>query len=182
MSQALIIIDVQNDYFPGGAMELADMETAAGNCRRLLRSFRRQSNPVYHVQHLSVREGAGFFIPGTPGCEIHSLVQPESNEMLITKHFPNAFRDTTLEEKLKTADITSLVICGAMSHMCIDTTTRAAFDLGFKCTLIDDACTTRDLQFKERIIPAVDVHAAFMAALSTPFARIQNTRAFLDGD
>lgn len=179
MSQALIIIDVQNDYFPDGKMELVEMETAARNCGQLLQTFRRNSLPVYHVQHLSIREGAGFFIPGTHGCEIHTSVLPENDEPVISKHFPNAFRDTPLEEQLRTSDIDELVICGAMSHMCIDTTTRAAFDLGFQCRLISDACATRDLQFGERTIPAADVHAAFMAALGTPFAVIDTTQAYL---
>ena len=180
MSSALIIIDVQNDYFPGGKMELVDMEAAAQNCSRLLQASRSHGLPVFHVQHLSTREGAGFFIPGTPGCEIHPSVRPENGEPVITKHFPNAFRDTPLEEQLRASGTDELVICGAMSHMCIDTTTRAAFDLGFKCRLISDACATRDLKFGERTIPAADVHAAFMAALGTPFAEIDTTRAYLE--
>ena len=180
MTQALIIIDVQNDYFNGGAMELVGMEAAAENCARLLQAFRHQDQSVYHIQHLSLREGAGFFIPGTPGCKIHPSVQPEGVEAVITKHFPNAFRDTSLEDMLRSAGISELVLCGAMSHMCIDTTTRAAFDLGFSCTLIDDACATRDLQFGERVVRAADVHAAFMAALSVPFAAVTHTRGFLE--
>jgi nicotinamidase-related amidase len=73
------------------------------------------------------------------------------------------------------------VIAGAMSHMCIDATTRAAFDHGFKCTVAADACATRALEFGGRTIPARDVHAAFMAALAMPYARISSTDDIVAG-
>ena len=181
MQKALILIDVQNDYFAGGAMPLARMEEAAHNCRRLLEGFRSRNLPVIHVQHLSVREGATFFIPGTPGCDIHGSVAPGENEKCLSKHYPNAFRETGLEAYLRRQKIDELVICGAMSHMCIDTSVRAAFDLGYPCTVIADACATRELDFSGRKVAAEDVHAAFMAALSLPFATILTTTEFLPG-
>jgi nicotinamidase-related amidase len=64
-----------------------------------------------------------------------------------------------------------------MSHMCIDATTRAAFDLGFKCSVAEDACATRALEFGGRALPARDVHAAFMAALASPYAKVASTDA-----
>ena len=91
---------------------------------------------------------------------------------MITKHFPNAFRDTGLLDALRSGGVTDLLIAGAMSHMCIDATTRAAFDLGFGCTVASDACATRDLSFAGETIPAAQVHAAFMAALAVPYARV----------
>lgn len=172
---ALIIVDVQNDYFPGGAMELADMDAAAANCRRLLCFFRDHRLPLFHIQHVATREDAAFFIPNTPGCAIHESVFPLENEAVVTKHFPNSFRETRLDILLKEKAINELVICGAMSHMCIDTTARAAFDLGYKCHVVWDACATRDLVFNGRRVKAADVHAAFMAALSAPFAQISAT-------
>jgi nicotinamidase-related amidase len=93
MPTGLIIVDVQNDYFSGGAMELAGMEDAAAQCAKLLDTFRAASLPVFHVQHLSTRPGAGFFVPDTTGCEIHHGMQPRTGEALITKHYPSAFRD-----------------------------------------------------------------------------------------
>ena len=100
---------------------------------------------------------------------------------MIQKNFPNSFRDTVLLETLRDDDIERLVICGAMSHMCIDATTRAAFDLGFSCIVVSDACATRDLQFEGRTIPARDVHAAFMAALSVPYASVVTARELAVG-
>ena len=179
MSKGLIIVDVQNDYFAGGAMELVGMDAAAANCARLLDACREARVPIFHVQHLSTRPGAGFFVPDTPGCEIHSSVQPASGEAHIVKHFPSAFRDTDLRQLLQLSGIGELVICGAMTHMCIDTTVRAAFDHGYQCQLIADACATRDLEFEGRRVAAADVQAGFMAALSMPFAQVMSTSEFV---
>ena len=179
MTKGLIIVDVQNDYFPGGSMELVDMDAAASRCHMLLQQFRSEQLPVFHIQHLSTRPGAGFFVPDTPGCEIHHSLQPLAGEAHIVKHFPSAFRDTDLHELLGLSGIDELVICGAMSHMCIDTTVRAAFDLGYRCQVIADACATRDLEFNDQTVTASDVQTAFMAALSMPFAQVSSTAEYL---
>lgn len=172
MKTGLVIVDIQNDYFANGNMEVVGMEAAAANASRLLAGFRSAGQPLYHVQHFSIRPGATFFLPDTPGVEIHETVKPKPGEPLVQKHFPNAFRETTLLETVRKDGVEHLVICGAMSHMCIDATTRAAFDLGFKCTVIEDACATRDLTFHGERVAAKDVHAAFMAALSVPYASV----------
>jgi len=179
MKKGLIIIDVQNDYFKGGAMELVGMENAAENCRRLLDNFRAEGLPIFHVQHFSIQDGATFFIPHTNGCEIHERVTPKENEVLIRKNFPSAFRDTGLHDALQKSRVTELVVCGAMSHMCIDTTVRAAFDLGYSCRVISDACATRNLEFEGKMIQASDVHASFMASLQAPFATVMTAEEFL---
>lgn len=181
MKQGLIIIDVQNDYFQGGNMELVAMEVAADNCQQLLNRFRQEQAPIFHIQHLSVRAGSSFFVPGTQGCEINERVKPEADEPVVVKNFPNAFRDTELQNLLQKAGIEQLVVCGAMSHMCVDTTVRAAFDLGYNCQLISDACATRDLEFEGRSLPASVVHDAFMASLNGLFAVLSTTQEFLDG-
>ncbi len=180
MKKCLVIIDVQNDYFKGGNMELVGMENAAENCRRLLNSFREKKAPIFHIRHLAVREGATFFVPNTEGSEIHETVKPEDNESLVVKHFPSAFRETELNDLLQKAGVKELVICGAMTHMCIDTTVRAAFDLGYVCNVISDACATRDLEFEGKIVKASEVQAAFMASLKVPFARVLTAKNFLE--
>ncbi|MGH8681985.1 MAG: cysteine hydrolase family protein [Burkholderiales bacterium] len=179
MTTALLLVDIQNDYFPGGAMALERMDAAAANAARLLAAFRERGQPAFHVRHLSVRPGATFFVPGTPGAEIHPAVAPRAGEPLVEKNFPNSFRGTDLEQRLRAAAVDGVVIAGAMSHMCIDATTRAAFDHGFKCTVAEDACATRALEFGGRSLPAGDVHAAFMAALAVPYAKITSTDACL---
>ena len=181
MKSALILIDIQNDYFPGGAMELAGMNQAAAGAREVLEACRKARRPVFHVQHLALGPGAAFFRPGTPGAEIHASVHPLPGEALVRKHYPNAFRDTGLLEVLQGAGVDEVIIAGAMSHMCIDATTRAAFDFGFTCTVIHDACATRDLAFAGRTIPAAQVHGAFMAALGMGYARVVSLEDFLRG-
>ncbi len=179
MKQGLIIVDVQNDYFIGGTMELVAMDATASNCAKLLDSFRKKQTPIFHVQHIATREGATFFVPNTHGCEIHESVKPYENEPVVVKNYPNSFRETDLHEILKQAGVEEVVICGAMTHMCIDTTTRAAFDLGFKCHVISDACATRNLEFNDQVVKATDVQNAFMAALSVPFAQVLSTEQYL---
>jgi len=181
MKSALILIDIQNDYFPGGAMELAGMTQAATQARKLLDASRRDRRPLFHVQHIALGPGATFFRPDTPGVEIHESVRPIPGEALIQKHYPNALRDTGLLEALKNTGVEEVVIGGAMSHMCVDATTRAAFDFGFSCTVIHDACATRDLVFEGLTIPAAQVHGAFMAALGMRYARVMSVKDFLGG-
>ena len=112
---------------------------------KLIEAFRGKGLPVIHVQHISTRPGASFFIPDTKGVEIHPSVSPEAGETVIRKNFPNSFRETPLLQHLRDNDITRLVIAGMMTQMCIDTTVRAAADLGFACSLAHDACATRAL-------------------------------------
>ena len=173
MKTALLLIDIQNDYFPGGKMELVESIQAAAAAARLLGAFRRQKWPVYHVRHISSRPTATFFLPDTPGAEIHDSLRPLAVEPVITKHFPNSFRETDLLERLRDDSVGSLLICGMMSHMCVEATTRAAFDLGFSCIVTHDACATRELAFNGVIVPAAHVHASSMAALGAVYAQVK---------
>ena len=175
MNTALLIIDIQNDYFPGGAMELAGSVEAGAKAGKLIEAFRGKGLPVIHVQHISTRPGASFFVPDTKGVEIHASVAPQAGETIIQKNFPNSFRDTPLLQHLHDRDITRLVVAGMMTQMCIDSTVRAAADLGFACSLAHDACATRDLSFGGVTVPAASVQAAFLAALNGLFARVQTT-------
>jgi nicotinamidase-related amidase len=179
MKTTLLLIDWQNDYFPGGRMELVDIEAAAARAQSLLMAFRKSGRPIFHVQHLALGPEATFFLPDTPGVEIHATLQPLPKEPVIQKHFPNSFRKTGLLEAFCRAGIEDLVICGAMSHMCIDATTRAAFDYGLRCQVIHDACGTRNLVFKGLEVPAAQVHAAFMAALQARYGQVLSLEEFL---
>ncbi|NLD67486.1 MAG: cysteine hydrolase [Limnobacter sp.] len=172
MTQALLIVDIQNDYFPGGAMPLEGSPEAAANAGALLAAFRDKGLPVVHVQHISNRPGAGFFLPDTEGAEIHESVRPLPGEKLVRKHTPNSFRDTDLLDHLKQSGVERLVVAGMMTHMCIDATVRAAFDHGLACSLAGDACATRALTLGDRTIPAAQVHDAFLAALGGLYAKL----------
>ena len=168
---ALLIIDIQNDYFPGGKMELEGADAAAARAGLALKKFRDQGLPIVHVRHLSVRPGSTFFIPGTAGAEIHKKVQPEAGETVVEKNFPNSFRNTSLESTLEKQGIKNLVVAGMMTHMCVDASVRQAADLGYKVTLIGNACATRAQSYGGESVPARQVHAAFLAALNGFYAK-----------
>lgn len=174
MHSALLLIDIQNDYFPGGAMQLEGSRDAGQRAAALLAAFRGKGLPVIHVQHVSTRPGATFFLPDTEGVEIHHSVAPRDGEAVVRKHFPNSFRETPLLDQLREQRVTDLVIAGMMTHMCVDTTVRAAFDLGFVIQLAHDACATRALSFGGSTVAAADVQAAFMASLNGLFAKVRS--------
>ena len=173
--RALVIIDIQNDYFPGGAMELEGADAAGANAAKAIASFRQGGVPVFHVRHLSVRPGSTFFIPGTRGAEIHASVAPRPGEPVVEKNFPNSFRNTGLDKQLKDLNVKSLVVAGMMTHMCVDATVRQAADLGYGVTLLGDACATREQSYGGEKVPARQVHAAFLAALNGFYAKVIKT-------
>ncbi|MBF0496769.1 MAG: cysteine hydrolase [Deltaproteobacteria bacterium] len=180
MNTALLLVDIQQDYFPGGRMELIGSTAASQEARRLLMTFREKNLPIIHVQHISTREGATFFLPDTEGINFHKNVTPRPNETIIEKHYPNSFRETELRNTLEGKNIQQLTICGMMSHMCIDATVRAAFDDGYNCIVAHDACATRNLTFNGVDIPAEHVHAGFMAALGSVYAQVLHAETIID--
>ncbi len=179
MKTSLLIIDIQNDYFPGGKMEAEGSVEAAANAAKILSSFRAGGLPVAHIQHLSIRPGSTFFLPDTEGVRIYRDVEPLPGEAVFQKYYPNAFRKTFLLDHLRKENVSGLVVCGMMTHMCVDASVRAAFDLGLRCTVISDACATRGLRYQGTTIPAGQVHGAFLAALATVYARVLTTADFL---
>ena len=180
MITCILLVDLQNDYFPGGNMELVDIERAAANARLLLNEYRKTEQPVIHIQHISMHQGATFFLPETNGAKINATVAAQRDEIVVVKNYPNSFRDTPLLELLKQRKISDIVVCGAMSHMCIDATVRAAFDFGFNCIVAEDACATKSLAFNDKSINASEVHASFMAALSGSYANVISTKEIIE--
>jgi nicotinamidase-related amidase len=176
--KALVVIDLQRDYFSGGKSELPGIERVVAQAAGLIDLFRSHGLPVIHVRHLEKDPAVGFLLEGTPGSEIEPRVAPAGQDLLITKNWPNAFRDTTLARILHVLGAGELVFCGAMSNMCIDATVRAAFDLGFRCTVIDDACAASDLEFNGVTIPSTHVQGAFMGALAAAYGEVLDFRTF----
>lgn len=165
---ALLIIDIQEFYFPGGRMQLENPEVAGMNAGLLLDLFRGKELPVYHVRH-------NF----EPGGNIHPYVKPLPGESVFSKDQVNVFMDTDLLQSLQKDSIEKLVICGMQTHMCVEAAVRAAHDLGFTCLLASDACTTRALQFEEHIIPADNVHFSTLNTLQGSYAKVSNTEEII---
>ena len=182
MKTALLIVDVQNDYFPQGKNVLVGSLEASIRINRLIDEFRKKNLEIIYIQHIAQSQTATFFLPGTDGVEIHRNVYPKEEDKLFVKHFPNSFRETGLDEYCKSIEIDTLVIVGMMTHMCIDTTVRAGFDLGYKIIVLSDCCATKDLEIGGVIIKAADVQPAYMAALNGTFAEVRTLGEYLKGE
>lgn len=180
MKTTLLLIDIQNEYFPGGKNPLEGSLEASLQARKLLEHFRHRLQPCIFIQHIATRPGKTTFLPGTDGILIHENIRPLDGEFVIQKHYPNSFRDTTLLETLHSLETERLVIGGMMTHMCVDTTVRAAYDLGFECWLAHDACATRALQFEDQTAPASQVHLSFLAAINGTFAKVLKTDQIIE--
>ncbi|MGZ9704621.1 cysteine hydrolase family protein [Pseudomonas sp. GNP013] len=165
--QALILIDIQNDYFPQGKWPLVDVDAAADKAAQVLQAFRQAGDAVIHVRHEFTAEDAPFFTPGSEGAQLHPKALNEGSEPVVLKHFVNAFREADLRALLERRSITDVVVV------------RAAADLGYKVTVIHDACATRDLEFNGKVIPATQVHDAYMAALAFGYASVVSADEYL---
>lgn len=179
MKTALLIIDIQNDYFEGGTMTLVGSEKASINARRILDKFRLENLPIVHIQHVALSPTATFFLPRTHGAEIHNNVNPIETEKVVIKHYPNSFRETGLLDYLRSLNITDLVICGMMTQMCVDATVRAAKDYGFNLVVIGDACATKDLEINGEKVKAAEIQNSFLAALNYFYSEVKTTAQYL---
>jgi nicotinamidase-related amidase len=167
--RALIIIDIQDFYFPGGDAELVEPGKAAANAGKILEVFRENGELVIHIRHNY-----------EPGGTINKAVAPAEGEKVISKNYANSFRETELLDYLKENEIKELVITGMQTHMCVEATTRAASDYGYQCTVVSDACTTRDLKFGDRVTGWEDVHYSTLSTLKGGYAKIVDTQQFLE--
>lgn len=174
--RAILVVDIQNEYFPGGNLPLVGIEKAAANAAKVVAAARQQGDLVVNIRHEV--PGAPIFVPGSKGVEIHSSVAPADGEPVIVKNFANSFRNTDLKDVLDRNGVTDVVVVGAMSHMCVDATTRAANDLGYNTTTVHDACATRDLEFNGVTAPAAEVHTSIMAALAFAYGAVVSTAEF----
>ncbi len=165
MAHGVLVIDIQQDYFAGGAHPLVDPDAAAVVARSVVDDARARGDRVVHMQHLATEPDATFFVPGTPGAEIHPLLAPVDGEQVLVKHAPNSFVGTGLADTLAGHGIDELTVVGMMSSMCVDATSRAALDLGLSVTIVENGCAAPDLVFRQETVPGRTVHAAFMAAL-----------------
>lgn len=180
-TRALILIDIQNDYFADGKWPLHGIDAATENAVRVLAAARAAGDTVVHVRHEFQGDSAPFFAAGSAGAHIHGSVQPLAEESVVLKHQVNSFRDTDLKARLDKAGVEQVTLVGAMSHMCIDAAARASADYGYATTVIHDACATRDQEFDGKHVPAPQVQAAYMAALAFAYATVTSTEQYLAG-
>jgi nicotinamidase-related amidase len=179
--RAVVVVDLQNEYLPTGKLALAGIHDALEHAALVIADARTKGDLVIHIRHESTDLDAPLFTPGTVAVQIHDTVAPAQGEPVIVKNFPNAFRKTDLKALLDDHGVDGVTVIGAMSHMCIDATTRAACDFGYKTTVVHDACATRDLEFGGQTVPAAQVHAAFMSALAFAYASVVSVDDYLAG-
>jgi nicotinamidase-related amidase len=178
MSKALLIVDIQNDYFEGGSNPLTGPKQAARNAAKLQTHFLQKGDPVIVIRHDAGPESS-FFKTGSEGAEVNEMIDTKQCKVITKKH-PNSFLETKLSEELGKLGVKQLTITGMMTHMCIDATVRAASDLGYDCTVIADACATKTLEMQGRTVSAPDVQMAFLAALASAYAAVKNTDEYLE--
>lgn len=176
MSEVLILIDIQNMYFCEGNYKLYEPEKAGKKAAEVLEKFRNENKPVIHVKHMFNVEGME---DGEYRLDFNECVKPENNEIIVSKNYPSSFLKTDLKDKLDKLKADKLVIAGMMTHMCIDTTVRAAQDYGYEVTVIHDACTTKDLKWNGKTIKAETVHDSIMASLQGMFAEVVSCEEFM---
>jgi nicotinamidase-related amidase len=155
LKTALLIVDIQNFYFPVDGPGLVNAEQASLIAKEILQIFRDKKQLVVHVRHRSLK-----------GSEIHKNVEPLPNEKIITKEEVNCFLRTDLLAFLTGTNITRLVIIGMQTQMCLEAAVRAAHDYGFECIVVQEACATRDLRFGGKVVKAEDVQASTLATIS----------------
>jgi nicotinamidase-related amidase len=163
---AYIIIDIQNDYFPGGKLELLNSAKAAENAKNVLSYMRKKKIDIIHIRHENEGSKATFFIPGTTGAEIHSSVTPLKNEPVFLKHKPSSFIGTALEEELKKNGITHLVISGMQSNVCVQSTTLEALTKGYTVTVLKDSIAAKNEELHKKAVSEMKEQGAEIALSS----------------
>ncbi|WP_047539289.1 cysteine hydrolase family protein [Methylotenera versatilis] len=165
---ALIMVDCQNTY-RRGVMQLTNVEPAILEAQKLLTMARDLKAPAIHIQH-DAGVGTPYDITADIGA-ISTEVAPKNGEAVVIKNYPNSFWHTSLEAQLKALGVENIVLAGFMTHMCINSTARGAFNLGFKPTIVASACTTRSLSgVNGKVIDAQTMHDSALAAARDLFA------------
>lgn len=178
-NRAVIVVDLQNEYLPSGKLPLVGIDAAVSNAARIIDATRSSGDILVHVRHESPTADAPIFAAGSDNVKIIEAVAPREGETVVVKQYPNAFRETALKAMLDEQGVDEVVVIGAMSHMCIDATSRAAADFGYAVTVVHDACATLDVEFGGKTVPAADVHAAYMSALGWAYGKIVSSDELL---
>jgi len=176
---AVIVIDIQNEYFPGGKMPIPDGMKALQNSKRIVEFAHKNGMPVFFVQHLGAADGP-LFAKGSRFAEFHKDLQPGKNDRVISKATPSSFVGTDLQQQLDALGIKQLIVTGLMTHMCVSSTARDAVPLGYSVIIPEDATATRDLAtWNNKVVDHQILQQSALAAVADVFAEIKTTDAVL---
>ena len=179
MPRALLVIDVQMEYFSGAL----PVSHPTGSLPRILAAMDAAMEhrvPVAVIQHRAATPDAPVFAPGGPGVELHPEVALRQRNVLITKQLPGSFTGTALGGRLLEQDVDTVTICGYMTHMCCDTTSRQAFHRGLKVEFLSDATGTLDIANDAGQVSAEELHRAILVSQAAHFAKVLSTQKWID--
>ncbi|KAG1465225.1 hypothetical protein G6F56_004931 [Rhizopus delemar] len=186
MSQeALIVVDVQNEYFPGGKLPLSSPVETTEACAQLIKKFRQEEKEVVFIQHVTKGKLEGivpFFLPETHGIEIHDSIKPLPTEKLIVKHESSSFVNTDLKEYLVSKGIKKLIVVGMMVHNCVNATVYSGVDEGFDCIVVEEAVDTFDQPLNGKIIKAEQIKESFLAGIQFAYSKVYKLQDVLQNN
>lgn len=178
MKRALLVIDVQNEYFTG-QLPVTYPSGSLDNITKAIKAAHANNIPVIVIQHTAPQEDSKTFKKGTEEWKLHPRMAGERYDHLIEKNLPGSFTGTDLEAWLRERDIETLVIAGYMTQMCCDTTARQAFHLGFSVEFLSDATGTLQISNYAGTIRAEELHRAILVTQAMKFSKVLSTEDWL---
>ena len=178
MKRALLVIDVQNEYF-FGKLPVSYPPESLGNILKVMDVAAVNQTPVAVIRHAAKSETSPVFRKGSPEWELHPDVEKRHRDVLIEKNWPDSFTETKLEEWLKGNGIDTLTVCGYMTQMCCDTTARRAFHLGYVVEFLADATGTLPLKNEAGSMTEEELHRAILVTQQSRFSKVMKTEEWV---
>lgn len=179
MKRALLVVDVQNEYFTG-QLPVWDSESSLSNILKAMDHAHEKGIPVVVIQHANLLENVSTLRKGTPEWELHPEIAKRPYDLLIEKNMPGSFTETDLEHWLRSKGITTVTITGYMAHICCDTTARQAAHLGFSVEFLADATGAIPLKNEWGEISAEELHRAVLIVQGAAFSKVMKTTDWIE--
>jgi nicotinamidase-related amidase len=177
--RALLVIDVQNEYFTG-KLPITYPAGSLANVLCAMDAARAHGVPVVAIQHASPQADATVFRKGSRGWELHAEVASRPHDVLIHKSLPGSFTGTNLEMWLRERGIGTVVIAGYMTQMCCDTTARQAIHLGFGAEFLSDGTGTLAVKNAAGVVSDEELHRAILVTQQMRFSRVMTTDEWIE--
>lgn len=173
MKRALLVIDVQNEYF-SGKLPISHPSESLDNILKAMDFAAANHIPVALIQHAAKSDDSPVFRKGSHEWELHPEIEKRPRDILIEKHWPDSFAETTLGEWLTNNGIDTLTVCGYMTQMCCDTTARRAYHLGYVVEFLADATGTLSFTNEAGTVTAEELHRAILVT-QCRFSKVMKT-------
>jgi nicotinamidase-related amidase len=174
MRRALMVIDVQNEYFTG-RLPVSYPKDSLNKIIKVMDAAVKSRIPVIIIQHTAPQKDSSTFVKGSNEWELHDEIKAKKYDYLIEKNLPGSFTNTKLESILRDNQVDTVVICGYMSQMCCDTTSRQAVHLGFSVEFLSDATGTLDISNYAGSVKAEELHKAVLVTQAMRFSKVIST-------